>query len=227
MNTKLLKKMCVVGASTCLGLTCVVAPAIICTSCSESNPIVVANESNVTTGKTANLVLNLDDVKISEGKTGYVVFEKKADTDIVDFGTGTTTPNAVVKITPKDTTEGSFAKAEVAVNCTKADASADTKITIKATVYEDEDANVPTDLTNGIPTTSKQLASNDVEITFNESKVELTNTLTDGKLDEALPGTEVQLNLKAYNIDTTSIKTLNVSSSNTKLIDSNKEAQVT
>jgi len=93
MKTKILKKMCIIGASTCLGLTCAIFPTIISTSCSSTvaDEITPISLSNITTSNQTDLGINLsninlDDVRADqENKCAYVLFEASSPNDKTTF----------------------------------------------------------------------------------------------------------------------------------------------
>jgi len=247
MNTKILKKMCIVGATTCLGLTCVVAPAITCTSCSanSTNEFKPIKQSNITVDNETQLIidlsdLNLDDVKNDQqNKCAYVLFEVTSTDDKATFtydnSSNLTKTISLVEFNPTANPGEPTAGAAVEVNCPEG-LQIGTTYTIKATVYKDDFANVYNTTSNEfvinpanpiIPSTSTEIKSGTIDVTFYAPMLEL---LTEDNIQVVgapngssdISG-EVKIQIEKYNIADTNIA---VTSSNTNYIENPTSANI-
>jgi len=154
MNAKTLKKMCVISACTCIGLTSIIMPAIINTSCSQSTEPIIPTEiniyknSNVTTTGIDNLILDLSNFEISMDKVGVVKFEVSSTNDYVTFGED----QALVEVVPvkipsalQENYPSQYCEIQINRNDKEGGVSPKTNpdqtFNIKATIYEDTAAN--------------------------------------------------------------------------------------
>jgi len=216
MDKNNLKLKLIVGSILPLGLTSVIAPALVTTSCSEQNnsddpgdnpdePIVppvdpiptglahVYNETNLTVNKSTFLVIDLSEINFNVNKTGYVVFKQKSTK--VTFGKNELS-SSIVKVNFID----NKAIATVKVNCNDSSTNANLKYSIKLTVYEDDESNIPTN-PESIPDTAEGLDEDEVELTFNQSKLVITNIVNQQVVGNTNSSSdEIQITLQRYNI---------------------------